>query len=719
MKHTYKLICILLMLTMLSCLLLSCKDDPAQEPSDDPGQVEQPEGPSEPAYDPKQDNEVVATLNLIADGASEYVIVRGKEATPAEVTAATELQKYLKAISGVELPIVTDDTAAIKTEIVVGKTNREADGEFDRKKLGDDGFTIKTRAKRLFLVGGEQRGTLYSVYEFLEAYMGCRFYTASFEKVPENKTVTLDAIEGDTQKPVFTQRILYSYDYLQTELSGSVFSAKRKINLRRWGVYDDAYGGSQIWAGHPCHSMQYSLGDLASKYPGRQQPCLTDEDVYQQILSDALQWLEQTPGADVISISQKDTESYCRCENCAALEKEYGSYAGVILTFVNRMAEEIAKEYPDIWVHTMAYRGTDPCPDGIEPADNVVVELGAVYECNRHPLEDAEECTTTRSSVPYNQKIEDWAEICMNDNLFITYFTTDFYDYSLSYPDFEVLHKDIRYFADNGAKSLMVHGNYQGVSLEFEELRSYLASKLMWNPYMSADEYEALMMEFLIDFYGPGAESIREYITVMHEASEDNCIFMQSSAFDMYDLIGKSVQNHESKTVPDGLTVEMIRDYENVDWSQYVYWYSSNTPHIISEGDRLFAQALEMAETDEQRARIERCHVQVDVLRSYHLYQEKNKTSTFVATLFGTGIPSVFPGEFSDSELRTIKNEVNKLIQKQVAAAYVEYNETLAQTMKSYNTFVREAEWTPYPDDPEKRKNKRDYSQVPTNWLVE
>ncbi|MBQ7338127.1 MAG: DUF4838 domain-containing protein [Clostridia bacterium] len=708
----------LLIAMLLLPLLVGCNNEPAEELPDD-GQAEQTDDPGEPTYDPATDNEAVATLSMIADGASDYVIVRGKDASPAEVTAASELQAYLKQISGVELPIVTDDQAAIRTEIVVGKTNREADGEFDRKKLGDDGFTIKTRAHRLFLVGGEQRGTLYAVYEFLEAYMGCRFYTADFEKVPENKTVTLSAIEGDTQTPEFSQRILYSYDYLYTELNGSVFSAKRKINLRRWGVYDDAYGGSQIWAGHPCHSMQYSLGDLASKYPGRLQPCLTDEEVYQQILSDALQWLEQTPGAEVISISQKDTESYCRCENCAALEEEYGSYAGVILTFVNRIAEEIAQDYPDVWIHTMAYRGTDACPDGIEPADNVLVELGAVYECNRHPLETADECTTTRSSVPFNQKLEEWGEICMNDNLFITYFTTDFFDYSLSYPDFEVLRQDIRLFADNGAKSLMVHGNYQCVSLEFEELRSYLASKLMWDPYMSADEYEALMMEFLVDFYGPGAESIREYITVMHEESEDRCIFMQSSAFDMYDLVGKSVQNHASDTVPDGLTADMIRDYENVDWSQYVYWYSGNTPRIISEGERLFAQALTAAETDEQRARIERCSKQIDVLRSYHLYLEKNKTSSFVSRLFGTGIPAVFPDEFTKQELTEIKTAVAKLIITQVADAYVEYNETLAQTMQSYNTYVREAEWTPYPDDPEKRKNNRNYAEVPTNWLVQ
>ena len=705
MKHTYKLICILLMLTMLSCLLLSCKDDPAQEPSDDPGQVEQPEGPSEPAYDPKQDNEVVATLNLIADGASEYVIVRGKEATPSEVTAATELQKYLKAISGVELPIVTDDTAAIKTEIVVGKTNREADGEFDRKKLGDDGFTIKTRARRLFLVGGEQRGTLYSVYEFLEAYMGCRFYTASFEKVPENKTVTLDAIEGDTQKPSFDTRTLYWYEYLNDD----DFAAKRRMNHRRWGGYSEEYGGSDTWAGgYPVHSLPYILNGTGLM-PGKQ-PCFTNDEVYDCVLDWALTALEETPDAGFIDISAADNESFCRCENCAALEKEYGAYSGVLLDFVNRIAADIGKKYPNVLVHTIAYRGTDVCPEGIEPAENVIVELCTPYECKSHPLEDAEQCHTTRSKIPFNQNIEKWYEIC--ENLAIWDYTTNYCDYTITYPDFDVLLSNIRLFADNGVTALFEQGNYEACSLEFGELRAYILSKMMWNARISADEVEALVMEFLTDYYGPGGENIREYLRVVEELSEEKCFFMQSNALDMYDWSGETVKHHEFTTVPEGLTVEMLRDYENVDWTQYLNWYTSAEPRIITEGDRLFTAALEAAETDEQRAHIERSYMQVHTLRSYYLYGEKSKTGNFVTQLFGKGIPAVFGDELSGSELSTIKSGVSKLIKEQVAAAYVAYNRELASKMTDYGALYREGSKAYREDDP----SYRNYANLPTNW---
>ena len=71
-------------------------------------------------------------INLVENGNSAYVIVRGRNATPAEVTAANELKKYLKKISGAEIAVVTDDTAASEKEIVVGKTNREMAKDYDR-----------------------------------------------------------------------------------------------------------------------------------------------------------------------------------------------------------------------------------------------------------------------------------------------------------------------------------------------------------------------------------------------------------------------------------------------------------------------------------------------------------------------------------------------------------------------------------------------------------
>jgi hypothetical protein len=64
------------------------------------------------------------------------------------------------------------------------------------------------------------------IYEFLEKYLGCRFYTATFEKVPQNATITVD-ISEDKQIPVFETRNSFWYDYWNHDIS-----VKLKLNCR-------------------------------------------------------------------------------------------------------------------------------------------------------------------------------------------------------------------------------------------------------------------------------------------------------------------------------------------------------------------------------------------------------------------------------------------------------------------------------------------------------
>ena len=80
--------------------------------------------------------------------------------------------------------------------------------------------------EKLYLTGGGLRGTLFAVYEFLEACLGCRFYSSDFEKIPHLDTIELDPID-DRQVPVFTVRDNFWADYNHHK----DFAFKRKIRL--------------------------------------------------------------------------------------------------------------------------------------------------------------------------------------------------------------------------------------------------------------------------------------------------------------------------------------------------------------------------------------------------------------------------------------------------------------------------------------------------------
>ena len=663
-----KILCVLLAMLMLLPLATGCTPPSDMPPDQTPDEKEE-----------SQPTPTAPALTLAKDGVSEYVIVRGKDAYISEVTAATELQKYFKQICGAELPIVTDDTAPAEKEIVVGKTNRENDGEFDRDKLGEDGLVIKTRDEKLFLVGGEQRGTLYAVYEFLESYLGCRFYTSSFEKIPQSATITINSIKKNEQIPVFTIRNTFWYDYTVN----SAFSAKRKCNGRKFTPLDEEYGGSARWAGSAGHTFSNLLG----KPTNSPQPCLTNEDIFEQMLDAVFQRLEENPGATLISVSQNDNNQYCRCKNCAALEKEHGSYAGVVLNFVNRIAEEVAAYYPGVMVHTFAYFETSYVPTGIEPADNVMVELCSIQECFRHPLEDCEDCHTNPSGKLFSDLIVGWSEIC--DTLAIWDYTTNFMHYSLSHPNFEVLLDNAAFFADHNVKYIFEQGTHCGPGAEFDELRGYLISKILWDPYMSYSELDALMVEFINDYYGPGGEYIYEYIQVMQDESAANCVGIYDSPYTVYEW--PSVRDYRVATaLPDGIIPDDLRDYESVDWVPYINWYRGyDEPTILSEGERLFALAMEKAETEEQKAHLDLAYIQIMYLRSFYLSRQMQQAEPMVKSMM-QALSKEYPGEFTTTEQNKLQAALIKEVKQQASEYYASYNLTLAEAAMNAGIRLRE-----------------------------
>ena len=87
---------------------------------------------------------------LVKDEMSKYQIVLSSEASASEVTAANELQKYIKSMSGCSLEITDDTSAPSGHEIVIGQTARDVYGDFDWDWMGEEGYaaSLLPTAKR-------------------------------------------------------------------------------------------------------------------------------------------------------------------------------------------------------------------------------------------------------------------------------------------------------------------------------------------------------------------------------------------------------------------------------------------------------------------------------------------------------------------------------------------------------------------------------------------
>ena len=661
--------------------------------------------PTNTTTNKKPTNEKKLTINLIKEGKSEYVIVRSENATSVEILACEELQSYLKKISGTEVKIVTDKQAASGKEIVVGKTNREKKGDFDRTALTEDGFVIKTTDKKVWLVGGGNRGTLYSVYTFLEEYLGVRYYTKDIEKVPTTKTVAIPDIKEDKQVPSVRWRDVDYFGFRNED-----FCAKQKINSRFWGKpITDRIGGSiDFWkdaGGHNHFALitpeGKTAGEVFQEHPeyfsmnaeGKRiygnQLCLTNPDVIRIACETTLEWLREDPDCDYIDISQMDGGMSCLCPDCKKVYAEEGdAYQGTNLRFTNAIANYIKDEFPHVDVTTFAYEYTrKPCTK-TRPAENVVIRLCTMGCCFGHEHEGAL-CNSTGSvgntinpnsyyTTYFWEDLEAWAEI--TDKLMIYDYAANFWYNAAPFPDYDLLYQNFNWYARLGiTEGIQVEAISGQKSYEFGELRGYLIAKLLWNPEMTEEEYYAHMDDYLEGVFGPGGKYIRQYLDVILEATKDQHFGLSPIIQEMFPTTVETV--HDYDELPSDLTVDMVKNYTKVDWTKYWNWYTDVKENpVTAQGTILFGKALAVAKTESQKTEIRNTYLQVEFLKSFYYYDRVVNADGEIRTLISTFIKAN-KNKFTEEEAKQLPDLIYKQAEQKMYRMYEAYNKTLCETM--------------------------------------
>jgi hypothetical protein len=242
---------------------------------------------------------------MIADRIqSDYRIIIPVYPQPDEVKAAGELQKYLEKISGVSLPIISDDREPLAHEIIIGKSSRLEQSRVKAafKEFESDGFIILSKKEQLFIIGGSPKGTLNGVYTFLEDYLGCRFYSPDVMFIPKLDRIALPAIK-DRQVPVFTFREIYFPGSRDPQ-----YLAWHKLHVHdsgEWGMwvhtFDDLVPPKTYFPTHPEYFSEINGARTAGG-----QLCLTNPGVFNVLVENLRVKMEAQPGALYWSVSQND-----------------------------------------------------------------------------------------------------------------------------------------------------------------------------------------------------------------------------------------------------------------------------------------------------------------------------------------------------------------------------------------------------------------------------
>ncbi len=458
---------------------------------------------------------------LFDNGRSEYSIVLCDDASISEKTAAEELQDFLKQISGAELPLInSNELEEGRKHIYVG-FNKEYAAECGVEAPDDidEGYTYRTVGDNIWIYGGKNRGTMYGVYAFLENEFGVRWYTVDYTKIPVTKKWKVKDF-CRSEQPLVRFRFDQYYNVLD-----EAWLARNKCNSDYW-ISENKYGGlSSYWEGHTFrifispdeyfseHPEYFSMREGGVRRPDAQL-CLSNPEVLQICIDKMKYTIATNPLFDIYSMSQNDNPFPCLCDKCRAIEEQYGGHSGLLLWFVNQVADAIKPIYPDKYIGTFAYMYTRKPPVGIVPRNNVVIRLCSLECCRAHPIE---ECEHNRS---FMSDIENWSKIA--PNIYIWDYVVNFSQYVAPFPNFNVLAENIRTFMKYNVMGIRQQANYQSVGGEFSEMKAWVISKLLWNPYQDTRK---LVSQFINDYYGEAASCIQQYFDLCHSLIKDETVF--------------------------------------------------------------------------------------------------------------------------------------------------------------------------------------------------
>lgn len=441
-----------------------------------------------------------------------YIVL--SDANDARLIAASEtLARYMKQITGKEF-IIAASGEGLKFTL-----SYSAD-------IPDNGYVIETEENTVNITGNGTRGVIHGVYAFLEKYCDCDWYTSTLYSIPENSELSIPAGEKTEYKPFFEYTDTDWKSPLDTEYSlanGLNGSPYRNIPAELGGTVEYISGFAHTLGSQFCSRDTYfeSNPEYFALHNGirqNEQLCLTNEDVYNLVLGEVMDLLKERHDPEkslqIISLTQGDSAAnakMCQCDKCKAIDDENGSHSGTMITFVNRIAKEVkAAGYDNVAIDTFAYRYTRKAPAKVVPDDNVIVRLCTIECCFSHAIDDAN-CELNTALMA---DLAEWSKIC--NRIYVWDYTTNYANTLGIFPDFGVLQRNVQVFYENNVVGVYEEGNYYMASCdgEFGELRAYLLSKLMQNPYI---DYDAYMNEFLQAYYGKGWQNIRQFIDMTTE----------------------------------------------------------------------------------------------------------------------------------------------------------------------------------------------------------
>lgn len=472
----------------------------------------------------------------------EIVLLPGS--VPQEEQAARELQYWIGQISGRVPRLLARPSAADRVRVRVGHGQAGAFGDDLAWLRGSDGYAVRRRGGEIYLFGGGPRGVLYGVYALLEQNSDIIWPRPNpqFEAV-YSRDSAFELRQADFRsRPAFRYREISRGEY-GVQGKGYLFQnwqGRNGLNTHlplhvgfNYPVWVQGatlgYSGSHLgWIGEELKGDENfkPLIDGVRDSSRWRQPCYAYEKTAQAIEHGIRKKLALLPGKEMeyIMCTLSDNWSVCACPACmqpipladGTLLHPQSPYSVKDPLFfstrnfmmLNRVAEGLARDYPELRIMTHAYIfAAEPPRVPVHPA--IIPQYAAYPTKNeRYPILSGRGLQISGyDEGVWARRFKAWSEWKPDGLGFFGYYYTAGFNVLA-----DTAAADYRALADFGG----VQAHTEGYPLDGEELSAWdmdgmekwVIARLMWDP---RQDVAALREHYLTRVYGEAAGPMRQF----------------------------------------------------------------------------------------------------------------------------------------------------------------------------------------------------------------
>ena len=385
----------------------------------------------------------------------------------------------------------------------------------DAARLNEKSGSIlvrRTGNRVLLAVSGQDNWDFSHLRTFLDKAAGIRMYAPSEEdlwlSVPRGKRIEVGALDVFQRPYVVKDGLAYSlprnkeWHRMNPALhSGSELRASHTINR--------FFDPEKYHSKHPELFPMAANGTRPKPSGASWNPCLANTELLATVaLGEIREQMKAKPPPSYLSLAVMDHPFDCQCPTCQeSFKKHNDSASNLYYAFLNRLARDVRKEFPDLLLTAYVYANVRTPPVGMTIEPNIVVDLVTKSYNWADParLEAEKERIRAFSRLGAGWIIHDWDFSGVTPRI-----------YNRQWAAF------LQWAGQNGMRGTTIEWSH-GESWYLEGAKYWVLKQLLSDPYQDVD---GLWRQYCRDMYGAGAEEMYRFYDMFaekHVFSDDYC----------------------------------------------------------------------------------------------------------------------------------------------------------------------------------------------------